>query len=222
MTPCVTAVRRDWIGNGVTKDRSQRRPPTKPDKPAIMRFSDFLDSRGFQFWTEDRLHEVMSLQKDKKPDFRAHHEIYGDVLIEIESFGKPSLALAGLRQNPVMSVHCMDEKRVCTAVQHGANQLKPYREESIPKMVVLDDFRGVGISSAVDCLGLTLSQYFYTHQSNTHLSAVAWLFVNNYVPLFLRIFHNPRATHPLTKEMFQEALDENWHQSPGQFWKRHQ
>jgi hypothetical protein len=193
----------------------------KPDAPAIARFASFLENRRCIFWMENELDQVLPIRKTK-PDFFVRTADNLPLLVEIESFEKERFTLVALRQNNVMSgLSHSDHKRISNAVQHASNQLKPYRDLGFPNLIVLDDFRDVGMPANPDIIGLSLLDYFDSKTDRSHLSAVAWLMGGRENPLHLRIFHNPHALAALPKEMFREQADEHWRRLPGQFWKRH-
>jgi hypothetical protein len=189
----------------------------KRDAGAIKRFSTFLEQRNCCFWLENELKEVLPVRK-KKPDFFVRTQSRISVLVEVESFEKGRSALDALRRNSVMTgLHWSDSRRFSSRISSAADQLGPYRDLRNPGLVVLDDFRGVGMPVNVDVLGLMLVNYFRAAH-RPYLSAVSWLLEKEDRRYFLRSFHNPHAQVPLVKHAF--GIDEDWLLPDGQFWKR--
>jgi hypothetical protein len=191
-----------------------------PDGPALARFAQLLEKRACSYWQENELAQVLPVRATK-PDFFVSTPSKLQLLVEIESFEKERLALLALRQNSVMSgLAYRDQRRVATAVQHASKQLKPYRDLGFPSLVVLDDFRHVGMPTNADILGLFLLEYFDPKRDRGHISAVAWLVDGEELSPYLRVFHNPYAATALPREAFGAQVDEHWSLLPGQFWKR--
>jgi len=197
-----------------------RRSNKSSDGPAIERFCNFLEQRKCCYWLEKELQEALPRRRTK-PDFFVRTASRASVLVEVESFEKDRFTLKALRQNPVMSgLGDSDSRRFLTALQHGCNQLKPYRNLAFPSLIVLDDFRRVGMPVNVDILGLTLLGYFDQDSDRHHLSAVAWLLAEQEVPCHLRVFHNPQAHYPMSPDMFGSQGDEHLRVLPGKFWEK--
>lgn len=190
------------------------------DAPAITRFSTFLEQRRSCFWLENDLKEVLPVRRTK-PDFFVRTANRKSLLVEVESFEKDRSALNALRHNRTMSgLARVDGKRFSTALQHACQQLKPYRDLGFPGLVVLDDFRKVGMPVNVDILGLHLLGWFSENAERNHVSALAWLLNDHSGLFYLRLLHNPNATYALSTDAFTLALDEHWQVMPGEFWKR--
>jgi hypothetical protein len=197
-----------------------RRSNKSSDGPAIERFCNLLEQRKCSYWLEKELHEVLPPRRTK-PDFFVRTANHASVLVEVESFKKDRFTLKALRQNPVMSgLADSDNRRFLTALQHACNQLKPYRDLQFPSLVVLDDFRCVGMPVNVDILGMCLLGYFDQNSARHHVSAVAWLLGGQDVPFYLRVFHNPYANYPMLPNIFASQSDEHLRVLPGKFWEK--
>ncbi len=189
------------------------------DAQAIKRFSAFLEHRKCCFWLENELTEVLP-SRDKKVDFFVRTRSHLPVLVEIESFKEDRRALKALRQNSVMSgLHQSDSRRVAARVRSAGDQLESYRDRGFPGIVVLDDFRGVGMPVNTDVLGLVLMNYFPA-SNRPYVSAVGWLLESDHGQYFLRVFHNPHADVPLDRTTFGTEFDEHWYQPSGRFFER--
>jgi hypothetical protein len=191
-----------------------------PDAPAIAHFSNLLENRGCIYWLENELSQVLPT-RNTRPDFFVKTPNDIQLLVEVESFEKERFALIALRQQPALSgLSDSDHRRICNPVQRASKQLKPYRDLRIPTLVVLDDFRDVGMPTNSDIIGLSLLRYFDPRKDRSHVSAVAWLMGDCESAFYLRIFHNPHSRTPLPKEAFHAQADEHWYQSSGEFWKK--
>jgi hypothetical protein len=188
----------------------------KPDHPlsggsdaeALSRFRRLLEARNCHFLEERELSQVLPRRR-KKPDFFARTQDGHSILIEVESFEKERAALRSLRQNSVMSgLSGRDNVRMNTALQHASSQLKHYSDLGYPSLVVLDDFRKIGMPHNVDILGMHLSNYFNLQKD--HLSAVAWFLEDPGGEGKLRIFHNPSAKNSMLPDKFIFSRDEHW------------
>lgn len=113
---------------------------------AERRFAWLLRQRGYLFWTEDRLEEVMAV-RGKRPDFYVRTASFGDLIAEVESFEEPTLldrkAMAGSRSGFINPKPLLG--RMKNAIRRAADQLKPYAEDGLPLLVVLDNWRRVGL-----------------------------------------------------------------------------
>jgi hypothetical protein len=106
-----------------------------------------LNQRGFAFWREDALEEKIKV-RTRRPDFYVETPEYGPFLAEVESFKKPG-PFKSLEARVMASDPEQIFRRIRTAVQHASEQLSPYKSLSIPMLVVLDNWRRVGIPSSV-------------------------------------------------------------------------
>lgn len=214
-------MKRDTTVASLAKEGPLRVMPIGPDAPALTRFSSFLEKRRCSYWGENELGQVLPLRRTK-PDFFVRTSGDVGVLVELESFEKDRFVSVALRQNSVMSgLSETDNKRFSTALQHACRQLKHYRDLRFPSLVVMDDFRRVGIPLNVDILGLHLLRWFRDNSERNHISAVAWLLGDQF-SLSLRAFCNPSASYPLGADLFDSTDDEYWQVLPGEFWKRKQ
>jgi hypothetical protein len=109
---------------------------------AEKRFSWLVRQRGYRFWYEDRLEEKIEV-RGRRPDFYVETP-FGDFLAEIESFKAPGPYEQMRNRVGVISSKAVPN-RMRTAVRHAAAQLKPYADLAIPLVVVLDNWRQVGI-----------------------------------------------------------------------------
>jgi hypothetical protein len=122
--------------------------PDVVENVAERRFAWLLKQRGYGFWLEDQLEEKIEVRATR-PDFYVETPANGSFLVEVESFEKPG-PLRGLSRGGARAVNTeLVFKRIRTAVQDAAEQLRPYKELGIPMLVVLDNWRMVGIPSNV-------------------------------------------------------------------------
>jgi hypothetical protein len=115
---------------------------------ANRRFAWLLEERCYPYWIESELESKIQL-RGKRPDFYFEVPNVGPVLAEVESFREPTSGLSPGFSQFDPEVHM---RRIRTAVQHASRQLEPYRELKIPMLVVLDNWRLVGIPSNVGFL----------------------------------------------------------------------
>jgi hypothetical protein len=201
-------------------DRNDKNSQMQSDSLAISRFCHFLEERSCRFWLERELDQVLPVRRTK-PDFFVIAENSVSLLVEIESFENERQALVALRQNSVISgLGHSDSRRISNAIQHACGQLKPYRDLSHPALVVIDDFRDVGMPTNLDILGLTLSEYFQPDEDRHHLSAVGWISGRQTMGFELRVFHNPHAHFPLPVNTFASQGDEHLRVTDGSFWEK--
>jgi len=113
---------------------------------ANRRFAWLLEQRGFDYWTEDELDSKIPVM-GTRPDFYVETLRSGPFLVEVESFEQRSVFPSVGQFDPEISI-----KRMRTSVRHAARQLKPYAFLEIPMLVVLDNWRLVGIPSNVGFL----------------------------------------------------------------------
>jgi hypothetical protein len=120
--------------------------PLPPDNLAEIRFSWLLKQRGYSYWTEGQLEERVQI-RGKRPDYYVETPHHGAFLAEVESFEKAG-PLDGLGR---FAAYDGDRvfKRIRTAVGNGAEQLRPYSDLCIPMLIILDNWRRVGIPSNV-------------------------------------------------------------------------
>lgn len=112
------------------------------------RFIWLLKQRGYHsFWLEDQLEQKINVL-GTRPDFYIETPRHGPVLVEVESFIKSGpLQMTGTRVMSFDSERIF--KRIRKAVMHAADQLRPYQILNVPMLVVLDNWRQVGIPSNV-------------------------------------------------------------------------
>lgn len=115
------------------------------------RFAWLLTQRKYRFWDENQLEDkINTVAITKRPDFYIEASRKVDFLAEVESFKQPG-PLKGIGAKVISIDPEQIFNRIRTAVQHAANQLRPYETLNIPMIVVLDNWRQVGIpSNALD------------------------------------------------------------------------
>lgn len=119
------------------------------DQVSLRRFGWLLKQRGYQYWPENRLEEKIRL-RGKRPDFYVEDHRGTAFLVEIESFIKAG-PLRSTSSSPTVMASDPEEayKRIRIAVKHASEQLRPYRTLKIPLLVVLDNWRQVGLPSNI-------------------------------------------------------------------------
>lgn len=138
MLDCGFVQRRDTGGKAKTTyamDRAERR------------FAWLLKQRGYDFWREDQLEQKIEVL-EKQPDFYVETPRRGPFLAEVESFESPGPLSSTSRGGTVVDAQRIF-RRIRTAVQNAAAQLRPYRILNIPMLIVLDNWRLVGIPSNI-------------------------------------------------------------------------
>ena len=202
------------------------------------RFRWLLTQRGYRYWTEDNLDEVI-LVRGKRPDFYVKTP-HGDFLAEVKSFEKES-PLRFLRQAMAYNQRSI-LKRIRKKVNDAAEQLRPYQIVGIPLLIVLDNWRRVGIPSNItDLLDALFGeqqlwvpisssadagpvQWHHAHgrvlspDYKLYVSAVAWNLPRNpsaeppncESDMYVRMVHNPFGIAHFPKEIFATADDVHW------------
>ena len=111
------------------------------------RFTWLLRQRSIPYEGEEGLQKHITVHR-RRPDFYAVPTGLPPFLAEVEGFKK-----SGPLQKARARVYATGPEqmlpRLRTAVQHGASQLKPYRNHGIPMIVVLDNSGRVGIALGV-------------------------------------------------------------------------
>jgi len=105
------------------------------------RFEWLLKQRKIEYVDENNLEQKISV-KATRPDFFAwSHGI--EFLVEVESFDKagPLHNAADVGAGDVNDII----KRIRGPVNHAAKQLKPYADLEIPMIIVLDNFKKIGL-----------------------------------------------------------------------------
>jgi hypothetical protein len=193
--------------------------PAQTDRESLQRFTWLLNQRAYRFWPEDKLDEVISVRR-KKPDFYVR-TASGDLLVEVESFverlSRPAQAMA---VNPER-----EWRRIQGAVRHGAQQLGDYKDLNLPMMVVVDNWRRVGVPTDVGTLWGALftaqgqSQPLLNSKNKRYVSAVAWNLpkartlddtMTNERPMYLVVLHNPYADISFCRSFFDSINDKHF------------
>jgi hypothetical protein len=113
------------------------------------RFVWLLNQRGYTFTREDKVEtKIKKLAVTTRPDFYVETPRNDAFLIEVESFEKPG-PLQGMATRVMFSDPELAFKRIRKAVMHAAAQLRPYQGLNLPMLVVLDNWRRVGIPSNI-------------------------------------------------------------------------
>uniref|UniRef100_A0A7C1IX73 Uncharacterized protein n=1 Tax=Ammonifex degensii TaxID=42838 RepID=A0A7C1IX73_9THEO len=202
------------------------------DEISLRRFKWLLKQRGYRFWPEDRLEEVIQV-RGTRPDFYVRMP-WCDFLAEVESFEKSSVV--DLNPNRVFTVNPKDlVKRISGACKEAARQLKPYANLGLPMVIVLDNWRQIGIPldplHLVQLFGMiefrvpvspedgVIQRPYLVHgksrrfspEQHCHISAVVVpVPLVRYLeddfteerPMRVRVLHNPFANVPLPREVF--------------------
>jgi len=199
-----------------------------------------LEQRGFSFWPEERLEEVLEV-KQTRPDFFVKTALGTKFLVEVNAFEKelngPSL---GLAQIDFKQGH----KRVRNAILEAAKQLRPYAEDSLPLVILMDNWNMVWLEGSVGTLldavfgevvhlvpvpesdasrhpqiRCTRRDGVLNARHKTYISAVAWNLpqahlenesTNVLFPMRVRLVHNPYAVVPLSRQVFVHTQDEQF------------
>lgn len=114
---------------------------------AERRFAWLLRQRGYSFWSEDQLEKKITVCQTR-PDFYVETPRSGAFLVEVESFVKPG-PLARARRGAISLDAEPIFARIRLAVKHATDQLRPYKTLHVPMLVVLDNWRRVGIPSNI-------------------------------------------------------------------------
>lgn len=211
---------------------------------AETRFGWLLHQRRYAFTPEAELQRKIEL-RGTRPDFYVETPL-GDLLVEVESFEEETflrrVELGGFQSlNPEPLF-----RRLRTAVKHAKGQLKPYTPLGMPMLIVLDDWRRVGIPNNTYELCNALfgtiegrlplapidgdrsygprlhhgGGQVLNAQAGLYVSAVAWNIASvrygdadpmtEERPMYLRIVHNPFASVPLPRAMFDCSDDEHY------------
>jgi hypothetical protein len=193
--------------------------------PAEQRFEWLLIQRGFRFWGEDELEQVITVL-GKKPDYYVR-AAGCSFLAEVESFNKPGPF--GMPLGQAMAMNPLPPaKRLRTPVRHAAQQLRPYEALKIPLLVVLDNGRKVGIPTNIGDLWDALfrpegrGQALLNEGNKCHLSAVAWIVSTNadMLPVTetqvmnVRLIHNPHAVIEFPINIFTDEEDQSFKVGP--------
>ena len=111
---------------------------------AERRFRWLLQQRRYCYWPEAELGKVITLRRTR-PDFFVRTPADGEMLVEVESFAKPTVLKTMVAR--VFSLDAMSlQKRINRVVCKAADQLEPYSVMHIPLVVALDNWRQVGLS----------------------------------------------------------------------------
>lgn len=121
----------------------------KEDDISLKRFTWLLEQRGYEYYPEDRLDEKIKVL-NKRPDFYVETRKHGTFLVEIKSFKRPGPLPASSSSSRVMASDPEEGyKRIRNTVMHAADQLRPYKNLTIPMLVILDNYRRIGIPSNI-------------------------------------------------------------------------
>lgn len=117
---------------------------------AEKRFEWLLNQRGYSFLREDQIERRIRLC-GTRPDFYVETTHRGAFLVEVESFETAGPLHDGPSQVMVLDPEPIFE-RIRRAVRRAKKQLGPYRELGVPMLIVLDNWRQVGIPSNIEDL----------------------------------------------------------------------
>jgi hypothetical protein len=123
------------------------------DETSNRRCRWLLDQRGFRYWQEDEIGQVLTLQ-GTRPDFLVETPVPIRFLLELKSFEQDTLLD---RIDPSITTFSLDpmslQKRANRLVRDAAAQLRPYAATGLPMLVMLDNYRQKGISLDEHTLG---------------------------------------------------------------------
>jgi DUF2934 family protein len=130
------------------------------DEISIRRFMWLLDQRGHAFLDERRLEQAIPIRNNKRPDFFVDTRRNVRFLAEVKAFEKPTALDQAPPSIGSIFIGDLQERINSGAISHAAEQLAPYRHDPLPRVVVLDNHRQIGISLDT----VTLIQIFGTLQ----------------------------------------------------------
>lgn len=201
---------------------------------AEQRFCWLLEQRGYNnYWPEEKLEERIKVRK-KRPDFYVETSV-SKFLVEVKSLEKPGPGQLRKDKGGTFPIPLL-LNRLANLVYEAAKQLRPYKSEKWPCLIVIDNWRQVIIPTAF----LTLKQLFIDRQYqedtrkyhrlskdwHTYISAIAVnlskekfrpLDDKEERPMRVRIVHNPYAddTIKLPIEIFTDNDDEHHYYQDG-------
>jgi len=114
------------------------------DEISIRRCSWLLKQRGFRYWRETEMGQVLPLQ-ETNPDFLVETLAGVRFLMELKSFEKDTI-LRTIQARTFSLGHMTLQKRANRLVRDAAEQLLPYAATNLPMVIALDNYRQVGIS----------------------------------------------------------------------------
>jgi hypothetical protein len=121
---------------------------SEPRDVAERRFVWLATQRGCTWVPEGQLESVMAV-RGPRPDFYVRSRA-GPFLAEVKAFEKPG-PLHGIDQVGSRSMEAM-LKPISGAIDEARRQLRPYRGDAIPMLVVLDPWRQLGIDLSPEIL----------------------------------------------------------------------
>ena len=113
-----------------------------------------LKQREFTFWRESELEQKIEV-RGTRPDFYVETLRQGAFLVEVESFERPGPFQIGSVGGRAVDGDRIS-KRIRTAVRNATKQLRSYRDLGIPMLIMLDNWRMVGIPSNIIDLRIAL------------------------------------------------------------------
>jgi hypothetical protein len=141
------------------------------DEISIRRFTWLLDQRGYGYVDERRLEQAVAIRGGKRPDFLVDTRRNVHFLAEVKAFEKPT----ALDQAPpgvgAMFIGDLQKRINAGAISHAAEQLAPYRHDPLPRIVVLDNHRQIGISLDTHTLIQIFGTLQYEFTVNTETGA---------------------------------------------------
>ena len=137
-------------GFGDTRVASRQAKTTSVMDIAERRFAWLLNQRSYGFWSENELEQKIEL-RGTRPDFYVETSRNGTFLVEVESFEEAGPFRIGSRGGAAVDSERIF-RRIRTAVQNAARQLRPYKGLGIPMLIALDNWRMVGIPSNISDL----------------------------------------------------------------------
>jgi hypothetical protein len=139
------------------------------DDTSIRRMRWLLDQRGNAYVSEDRLHEVLAIQENKRPDFYVDTGRGVRFLAEVKAFDKPTVLDESSEFVGAMFIGDSFQQRIGSAIEHASKQLARYRHSGFPLVVIIDNHRQRGIPlgrvELVQILGSL--EYEFTVDSST-------------------------------------------------------
>src|SRR5262245_52135497 len=123
------------------------------DEISIRRCTWLLSQRGFAFWREQQIGQVLPLLSTQ-PDFLVETPGRVRFFLELKSFEQETLLD---RIDPSVRTFSIDpmslQKRANRLVRDAATQLVPYSGNGLPMVIALDNYRQRGISLDKHTLG---------------------------------------------------------------------
>lgn len=113
------------------------------DEISIRRCTWLLNQRGYRYWREDDIGQILQLRQ-KRPDFLVETPAATRFLLEAKSFENETI-LHKIEASTFSLGHMTLQRRVNRLVRDAAEQLPDYASYGLPGVIVLDNYRQVGV-----------------------------------------------------------------------------